>query len=305
MDIEAELHESHSCVKLTVTHGRVHVWNAKDADVIRRNYRIVGNLVGALPRNPHQVQVLGLPLQLMPEEVTLLIEKGFAKLVEYEEMRKEPASELKEIFNDCRECCYEEQVVAAAAQRKQEIELIADKIVAGKRKKLEKRMKSTPGSVTEAELNELTHEKVIEEECKKIQRLPEHLQVCEIFVENPLIKRLIPKEVRWSFPSSDTEKLRYAVFKDMWERDYYLTNGIKFGGDFLVYPGDPVLFHAKFIVKCVEDIDQVNTLDLVTWSRIGTSTKKTLVVASLGPKREVEYKSYQWVEGENYLNEEI
>lgn len=303
--MDARDYESHNCVKLILTHGRVHVWNAKDADVIRRCYRIVGNLVGALPRNPHQVQVMGLPLQLMPEEVTLLIEKGFAKLVEYEEMTKEPASELKEIFKDCRDRCYEEQVVAAAEQRKREIEVIADKILSGKRKKLEKRMKSTPGSVTEAELNELTHEKVIEEECKKIQRLPEHLQVCEIFVENPLIKRLTPNEVRWSFPTSNIEELRYAVFKDMWERDYYLTNGIKFGGDFLVYPGDPVLFHAKFIVKCVEDVDQVNIHDLVTWSRIGTSTKKTLVVASLGSTKKVEYKSYQWVEGENYVNGKI
>ncbi|XP_037790447.1 tRNA-splicing endonuclease subunit Sen34-like isoform X2 [Penaeus monodon] len=304
MDAEGD-YERHNCVNLILTHGRVHVWNAKDADLIRRDYRIVGNLVGALPRNPHQVQMLGLPLQLMPEEVTLLIEKDFVKLVEYEEMKKEPASELKEIFNDCRERCYEEQVVAAAEQRKREIEIIADKILSGKRKKLEKRMKSTPGSVTEAELNELTHEKVIEEECKKIQRLPEHLQVCEIFVENPLIKRLTPNEVRWPFPSSNIEKLRYAVFKDMWERDYYLTNGIKFGGDFLVYPGDPVLFHAKFIVKCVEDADQVNIHDLVTWSRIGTSTKKTLVVASFGSTKRVEYKSYQWVEGENHVIEEI
>ena len=36
----------------------------------------MGALVGCLPRLPCQNIHLGLPLQLMPEEVTLLIEKG-------------------------------------------------------------------------------------------------------------------------------------------------------------------------------------------------------------------------------------
>lgn len=31
--------------------------------------------------------------------------------------------------------------------------------------------------------------------------------------------------------------LRYIIFKDLWEKGYYLTSGMKFGADFLVYPG--------------------------------------------------------------------
>jgi len=47
-----------------------------DSIKLREKWRIVGSLVGALPRFPRQNNYLGLPLQLMPEETTLLLEKG-------------------------------------------------------------------------------------------------------------------------------------------------------------------------------------------------------------------------------------
>lgn len=41
------------------------------------------------------------------------------------------------------------------------------------------------------------------------------------------------------FPElKDAERLRYKVFKDLWSKGFYLTCGIKFGGDFLVYEGE-------------------------------------------------------------------
>lgn len=33
------------------------------------------------------------------------------------------------------------------------------------------------------------------------------------------------------------QKLRYKVFKDLWYKGYHLTSGLKYGGDYLVYPG--------------------------------------------------------------------
>lgn len=50
-----------------------------DARYVREELRIVGTLVGCLPRAPRQNVHLGLPLQLMPEETTLLLEKGITK----------------------------------------------------------------------------------------------------------------------------------------------------------------------------------------------------------------------------------
>jgi hypothetical protein len=37
-----------------------------------------------------------------------------------------------------------------------------------------------------------------------------------------------------SFPQN---RHRYLIFKDLWEKGFFLGSGSKFGGDFLVYPG--------------------------------------------------------------------
>ncbi|EDV23234.1 uncharacterized protein TRIADDRAFT_58307 [Trichoplax adhaerens] len=52
-----------------------------DWKLLRRNYRIVGHLTGSLPRQPKQNTYQGLPLKLLREEATLLLEKGIAELV--------------------------------------------------------------------------------------------------------------------------------------------------------------------------------------------------------------------------------
>jgi tRNA-splicing endonuclease subunit Sen34 len=41
----------------------------------------------------------------------------------------------------------------------------------------------------------------------------------------------------WSFPTTLHEKARCAVFRDLWVQGYFMGSGIKFGGDYLVYPG--------------------------------------------------------------------
>ena len=55
----------------------------------------------------------------------------------------------------------------------------------------------------------------------------------------------------WTYPQTSCEKLRYQVFEDLWEKGYYLTSGVYFGGDFLAYPGDPIRYHSFFIVIIV------------------------------------------------------
>jgi len=41
----------------------------------------------------------------------------------------------------------------------------------------------------------------------------------------------------WDFPSNLQERARCGVFRSLWEQGYFMGGGIKFGGDYLVYPG--------------------------------------------------------------------
>lgn len=46
----------------------------------------------------------------------------------------------------------------------------------------------------------------------------------------------------WTYPATKEERARCEVFRDLWEKGYYLGGGGKFGGDWLVYPGACRLF---------------------------------------------------------------
>lgn len=41
----------------------------------------------------------------------------------------------------------------------------------------------------------------------------------------------------WAYPSTRLERARCMSYRRMWERGMFLGQGIKFGGEFLVYPG--------------------------------------------------------------------
>ena len=303
-------------VQVTVNHGRGYIWDSRDVWHLWRECRVVGSLVGTLPRHPHQSTTMGLPLSLLPEEVTLLLEEGLGVTVSYKEMEKRPSPALKHTFNKCRDRCYKEQVKAAARQRREEVKRLADKILEGKRKKFlmkqkKKKDNQLNGSGEEEEETKevnkggeeeftLTREEVIQEEEKKLQPLPQHLQVVEIFTRHPLLNQLAAEHCPWPYPTTQEERVRCKVFRDLWRQGLYLTSGIKFGGNFLVYGGDPRLHHAHAIVRCVGEsqVRPGGEFDLVAATRVAASTKKTFVLASLDKNEQVLYRSYHWLEEE-------
>ncbi|KAJ1642243.1 tRNA-splicing endonuclease subunit, partial [Coemansia asiatica] len=44
-------------------------------------------------------------------------------------------------------------------------------------------------------------------------------------------------KVTLEWPSTSHEKMLFALFKDLHQRGYYITRGLKFGGEYLLYPG--------------------------------------------------------------------
>lgn len=41
----------------------------------------------------------------------------------------------------------------------------------------------------------------------------------------------------WDYPSTDLQSSRCKLFEDLWKRGFFMGGGLKFGGDFLIYPG--------------------------------------------------------------------
>ena len=53
----------------------------------------------------------------------------------------------------------------------------------------------------------------------------------------------------WTYPSNAEERARCEVFRDLWEKGYYMGGGSKFGGDWLVYPGACTRFYPFYTVS--------------------------------------------------------
>lgn len=60
-------------VPVSVIGGHAYVWRVQDASRLRVEHHICGLLIGTLPLIPQQNVFLGLPLQLIPEEVVYLL----------------------------------------------------------------------------------------------------------------------------------------------------------------------------------------------------------------------------------------
>jgi len=73
---------------------------------------------------------------------------------------------------------------------------------------------------------------------------------------------------------------RNAVFRDLWQRGYCVTSGAKFGGDFLVYEGDPRTHHASMVVLLASADAGLSGGQLTGMVRLATAVRKTTVLAS-------------------------
>jgi tRNA-splicing endonuclease subunit Sen34 len=60
---------------------------------------------------------------------------------------------------------------------------------------------------------------------------------------------------------------------------FTLTEGIKFGGDFLAYMGDPLEVHSEFVVHVLHDAQVFSDTALSAAARVAAGAKKCLLLA--------------------------
>nr|CAD7460800.1 unnamed protein product [Timema tahoe] len=348
-------------IKLNKIDNNTFVWNANDWQKLREEHRIVGQLIGTLAHLPRQEVFPGLPLSLINEEVTLLIEKNIATLVRYPSLSRIPGDGVKKEFEKFRKRMHKEQVECCIEERKRQIADMIDRIVEGKRRKLlglntkrRKKYSSTKcetsedqeklsatqsfntthghnmNSFSEAAIRVLKdivlcHTKALNlamppGSSEKIEVLDEDMYlvpsgetgapiyevdslvgwcICLVNKQGAFVYPWLRQEdactVRWNFPETPGEKLRYNTFKTLWEQGHFITPGQKFGGDFLVYPGDPVKFHAQFLIICVERTSALPMSEIVAFGRLGSSVRKTVVIASTSSdQKSVIFQSINW-----------
>ena len=399
-------------ISLFACYGKVYAWDVDDVIKIRSQYRIVGSLIGSLPRKPRQNNAFSLPLLLSREETTLLLDKGFARIFHMPRNLPKPSDELVEKFNELRKESVIKQNEQFKKMQEEKRKELADVIADGKKRKREKlasggAKKSTDQS-NENQLNFTCNESNLfernDEEKEKSKRksgevtvdhedtnltkklkgeemnnesfeVKETSEKKDLIQSNDYCKKISNENVKeiykascsnsirkeanetnltnanadqgnhgnelanetglqttndsdtitkglnsvsdmgilihipsvmpqklpsfpladWTYPQTSREKLHYQVFVDLWERGYYLTSGVNFGGDFLAYPGDPIRYHSFFIVIIVPWGKKITPFEIISAGRLGASVKKTALLCSVSDETgQVIYTSVKW-----------
>ncbi|XP_078064242.1 tRNA-splicing endonuclease subunit Sen34 [Mustelus asterias] len=280
-----------------VAEGQALVWSAEDARRLRELHSLCGSPVGSLARQPRQNSRLGLPLRLLPEEASLLAERGLGLLVRAHGPGDAEPGQEEEKHRQLLEHLHSDQHQLALDEKRELLQGLSKRIRQGRQKKNTRKHQQDTGSepaddVPPGPLKEL-------EDLEQTFTFPLENTLTQIHTACPQPRQLTLLDWRvasadWPYPGERAHGLRYCVFKDLHTKGYQLTGGGKFGGDFLVYPGDPMRFHAHFIAICIPYEKGLPLQDIVTAGRLGSNVKKTVLLCSVREDETVVYTSLRW-----------
>ncbi len=241
--------------------------------------------------------MLGLPMELMSEEVAFLITQQVVHVVQHEDLNSPAPTSAQEDWEKLCDASFSEQATLYKEERVAHVMKLADHIIAGKKRAqrdndgiidekaaLQKEIDKIPDMSRDAMMIQLCTSKLYMQYCRKI------------FFYFKLFSFTGPhwKSTATPFDLDIKPSVKSFVFEDLWKKGYYITSGQKFGGDFLVYPGDPLKFHSHYIAVCLEEHQPLTPKFLICHGRLGTNVKKTVLLCSVNDQRVVNYQSLNW-----------
>ena len=85
---------------------------------------------------------------------------------------------------------------------------------------------------------------------------------------------------------------KYRVYKDLRDRGYVVTPGIKYGSDFAVYEDGPGIDHAPYIVQIIDSDEQLSAAEIVKAGRLAATVRKSFILAVVN--EEIRYLEFNW-----------
>ena len=89
-------------------------------------------------------------------------------------------------------------------------------------------------------------------------------------------------------------ELGYSVYRDLRDRGFIVTPGIRFGSDFAVYEHGPGIDHAPFIVTGRTENDTMGPFEIVLAGRLATTVRKQFTIAVPRKKGKMDYLVFRW-----------
>ncbi|KAL4889436.1 tRNA-splicing endonuclease subunit Sen34 [Aspergillus ambiguus] len=282
--------------------GNYYVFSIDAVSYLRREHHICGVLIGTLPQIPQQNIFLGLPLELMPEEARLLVEKGVACIVDEVKAQKQGMKALME--EDRRKYLHDLESQGLQAmrvqtsrkeqQKEKTLRKIEKQKAAGKAKR-DARKQASDGQADNA-TSDLFADNDGQVASQSPSSSPANPSAYGSTAVNPnSVLGITPPTSRPPIPTkpSDDQLLplpqvpsSYPLFAHLHAKGYFLSPGLRFGCQYLAYPGDPLRFHSHFVAVSAGWDDELDLMDLISGGRLGTGVKKGFLIG--GSEREAE-----------------
>ena len=301
-------------VRLYVSHGRALVFDVNDIATLRAEHRVCGLLSGTLPHLAQQNVFLGPPLILTPEETVFVVNSGAAVLVDDPRAHAHaPTDAQLQAWVDERDRDVAAQHDAAAQQAKKHASEAEKKLSpeALAKRAARQALKARSGAATPIDPLLPGIDTLVPPAPNSSSSSAPQEQVH--FVETPLTSASLPWHADgaqvatydtlaaarqagiWNYPSNALEQARCAVFSELSKRGYWMGGGIRFGGDFLVYPGDPLRYHSHFVATVHDPHSVLRPMDIVAHGRLGTGTRKAHLFCAWDERtNEVDFYSLEW-----------
>lgn len=259
---------------------------------LRKTHNILGVLVGTLPQFPQQNVFLGLPLELQPEEARLLVEKGVAYIVDDLQWHTAGMQSMTSAQEETFKMALYREGKEAARKENEKREMVRENAMnrAQDRNKCDGDDILETEDVFEAEEakgDEALFDKTSQSGSAKVSNpskpsdaKPDPWIITPVTSSPPL--QLPPVKSSSTLPPVNPSS--YALFKHLHSLDYFISPGLRFGCQFLVYPGDPLRFHSHFLAMATEWEEEIDLLDLVGGGRLGTGVKKGWLIGGFERK---------------------
>ncbi|EXJ55841.1 hypothetical protein A1O7_08772 [Cladophialophora yegresii CBS 114405] len=285
-------------VAVSLVGGRYLLFDVKVVTWLRREHRICGTALGTLPIAPSQNVFLGVPIEIMPEEAQLLVERNVAVIVDDARAHAQAVRSRDKARRADYLARIEKQsnhVKQAKDQEKME----------SKRRGLEKQAKKSAHASrsTQAapvydlldfdeavapeggpeEVQAAADEEAVVQDVSPVKVLP-LTATSNVYRVTPATSRLLlPPPL--STPTSTIDNLprSYPLYRHLHDKGFFMTPGLRFGCQYTVYPGDPLRFHSHFLAIGTEWDEEVDLMDIVGGGRLGTGVKKGFLLGGANP----------------------
>jgi tRNA-splicing endonuclease subunit Sen34 len=267
--------------------GRYLLFDVNVVTYLRSTYHICGVLIGSIPQIPQQNVFLGLPLELMPEEAKLLVEKEVAYIVDDVAWHKErfntlEGSDKKKYLESLRSKGLEARRIAEGVSRKKSENALAKQAA-------QRRRKAVEASAEDHNTNEDTTDGAASESLFNDVRPASRASSAPSTSDTPFPVTPTTSYSPSSLPENPTPQAdppvpsSYPLFKHLHSRNYFVMPGLRFGCDYNVYPGDPLRFHSHFSATSYDWDEEFSMIDLIGGGRLGTRVKKAFLIGGKDP----------------------